>query len=137
MIEEVNPLEANKILQENQDALILDVRSSMEFAYVGHVPGSIFVPLKEPPMWEDDPRFTEKVSQALDQQFPGKRPQDLTLLVLCRSGARSMMAAQMLSSVGYSKVFNVAEGFEGDKDANQQRSTINGWRFHGLPWVQS
>lgn len=137
MIGEVNPLEAGKILQENEDAVILDVRSTMEYAYVGHVPGSVLVPLKEPPLWEDDPGFMDKVDRALREQYPDKEPRDLTLLVLCRSGARSMMAGQMLASVGYGQVFNVAEGFEGDKDARHQRSSINGWRYHGLPWMQS
>ena len=137
MIGEVNPPQAAEMLQQDEDAVILDVRSSMEFAYVGHVPGSVFVPLKEPPTWEDDPAFIDKVEYTLKQQFPNKEPRDLTLLVLCRSGARSMMAGQMLASVGYQKVFNVAEGFEGDKDEQHHRSSVNVWRFHGLPWVQS
>ena len=137
MIDEVNPPQAAQMLQENENAVMVDVRSSMEFAYVGHVPGSVFVPLKEPPGWEDDPAFIGKLEHVLQQQYPEKDPRDLTLLFLCRSGARSMTAAQMLYSVGYEKVFNVAEGFEGDKDEHHHRSSINGWRFHGLPWVQS
>lgn len=125
------------MLENNSQAVILDVRSSMEYAYVGHVPGSVFVPLKEPPFWEDDPGFVEKAGIALAEKFPDRDPRELTVLALCRSGARSMMAAQLLSGDGYKDVYNVAEGFEGDKDEHQHRSSINGWRYHGLPWVQS
>ena len=57
--------------------------------------------------------------------------------MLCRSGARSATAGEMLVNNGYTNVYNVLEGFEGDKDENGHRSTINGWRFHGLPWEQS
>jgi rhodanese-related sulfurtransferase len=58
------------------------------------------------------------------------------VLLLCRSGNRSALAAEAATKAGLSRVFNVREGFEGDLDAQQQRGRQNGWRFHGLPWVQ-
>ncbi len=137
MIKEIKPPEAWEIIQANPDAVLLDVRSRMEYDYVGHVPESVFVALKEPPDWENDPDFVDKVKKALQARCPDKDSQDLTVLTLCRSGARSMMAAVELRSSGFKKVINVTEGFEGDKDENSRRSTINGWRFHGLPWLQS
>jgi rhodanese-related sulfurtransferase len=57
-------------------------------------------------------------------------------LLLCRSGKRSVLAAEAAAKAGFTNVFNVLEGFEGDLDAHQQRGKADGWRFHGLPWVQ-
>jgi rhodanese-related sulfurtransferase len=57
--------------------------------------------------------------------------------MLCRSGARSALAAEMLIKEGYTNVYNILDGFEGDKDESGHRNTINGWRFHDLPWEQS
>jgi rhodanese-related sulfurtransferase len=137
MIKEITPPEAWEILQSNPDAVLLDVRSHMEFDYVGHVPDSVFVALKEPPGWETDLAFVAKVKKVLQAYRPDKAPEDLTILALCRSGARSMTAAEELMNNAFKEAINVAEGFEGDKDENNHRNSINGWRFHGLPWEQS
>ena len=136
MIKELTPPEAWEEIQKNSDAVLLDVRTSMEYEYVGHVPGSVFVPIKEPPGWPLEGEFVDRVTHVLEQVRPNKDPRDLTILALCRSGARSMMAAEMLTAAGFREAINVAEGFEGDRDANMHRSSINGWRFHGLPWAQ-
>ena len=110
----------------------------MEYQYVGHPLNAIHVPLKEPPDWETAPDFIEKLETMLQQQFSAKQNfSDLALLMLCRSGARSATAGEMLINNGYTNVYNVLEGFEGDKDENGHRSTVSGWRFHGLPWEQS
>ena len=58
------------------------------------------------------------------------------VLLLCRSGKRSALAAEALTKVGFESAFNVLEGFEGDLDDQQQRGGLGGWRFHRLPWVQ-
>lgn len=137
MIKEISPVEAWEILQSNADAVLLDVRSRMEFDYVGHAPDAVFVSLKEPPSWESDPVFVANVTKALQEKYPNQDPKDLTILALCRSGARSMVAAEELSANGFKQVINVSEGFEGDKDEKDHRNSVNGWRFHGLPWVQS
>ena len=57
--------------------------------------------------------------------------------MLCRSGVRSLAAGKKLAEHGYTDVTNIAEGFEGDKDAHNHRGHVNGWRYHGLPWEQS
>jgi rhodanese-related sulfurtransferase len=137
MIKEINPAEAWEILKSNPDAVLLDVRSRMEFDYVGHATDAVFVPLKEPPSWESDPTFVSNVTKVLQEKHPNRDPKDLTVLALCRSGARSMMAAEELTTSGFKQVINVSEGFEGDKDVKDHRNSINGWRFRGLPWVQS
>lgn len=138
MIKEVDPKQAYDILQKTDDALLIDVRSIMEHQYVGHPLDALHISLKEPPEWETSSDFVKKLEIALQQQFPDKKAlPDLPLLMLCRSGARSATAGEMLINSGYTNVYNVLEGFEGDKDKNGHRSTINGWRFHGLPWEQS
>ena len=138
MIKEIDPGQAWEILQHNPDAVLLDVRSRMEYEYVGHPIGAVNVPWKEFPHWQLDPLFVDKVRTALDgARLTTGRPEDLTVLSLCRSGSRSRSAGEMLLQNGFKDVYNIAEGFEGDKDAQHHRNTINGWRVRGLPWEQS
>ena len=129
MIQEATPLEAAKLLQ-NEGAVLLDVRSQMEYSYVGHPPGAVHVALQEPPEWRVDPAFVERVAARVPDR-------EATVLTLCRSGARSMLAAELLQAAGYRKAINIREGFEGERDERGRRGAINGWRFHGLPWEQS
>lgn len=137
-MKEVTPKQAHDILQKDNGAVLIDVRSTMEFEYVGHPLNALHIPIKQPPDWQIEENFAESVNLALKQQFPAKTAvNDVPLLMLCRSGARSATAAEILINQGYTTVYNVIEGFEGDKDEKGQRSTINGWRFHKLPWEQS
>jgi rhodanese-related sulfurtransferase len=137
MIKEISPSDAWEILQSKAGTILLDVRSRMEFEYVGHVPDAVFVPLREPPDWNNDPAFVANVISTLKDTQAGKDPKELSILAMCRSGARSMIAAEELVNSGFKNVVNIAEGFEGDKDEDNHRNSINGWRFRGLPWVQS
>lgn len=138
MIDEVTPPEAWEMLAKEPRAVLLDVRSRVEFEYVGHPPGAINIPWKDAPDWQVDTAFVDKVRAALAGLYSDtERREDLTLLMLCRSGARSRSAGEALLEQGFARVYNVAEGFEGDRDDNNHRNTINGWRVHGLPWEQS
>ena len=138
MIKEVKPPEAWQMLRHEPQAVLLDVRSRVEFAYVGHPPGAINVPWKEPPDWVIDDNFVDKVRSALTGLYPqAGRVEDLIILSLCRSGQRSRTAGEALQARGFNCVYNIAEGFEGDRDQYQHRNTINGWRVHQLPWEQS
>lgn len=132
MVSEVNPKQAWKMLLDDPDLILLDVRSRVEFDYVGHPIGAVNIPLQEPPGWQTDPDFTEKVIERL-----GEASKNATVLTLCRSGKRSMLAAQLLEEQGYKDTVNIAEGFEGDPDENQHRGNLNGWRYHKLPWEQT
>ncbi|MEQ8939045.1 MAG: rhodanese-like domain-containing protein [Gammaproteobacteria bacterium] len=137
-MKEVNPPEAYALLQQNDQAVLVDVRSTMEFEYVGHPPEALHVAIKEPPGWETRDEFVNELKSALQERFKTdvgleQRP----LLMMCRSGKRSELAANMAAEAGFTDVYNIMEGFEGDKDANGHRNTINGWRFHKLPWEQS
>jgi rhodanese-related sulfurtransferase len=61
---------------------------------------------------------------------------DRPIVLICRSGNRSMDAGAALEEAGFTKVYNVLHGFEGDLDENHHRNSSNGWRFDELPWEQ-
>ncbi len=137
MIKEINSMKAYSILQQSENALLIDVRSSMEFKYVGHPCNAIHIPLKEPPDWEISANFINNVQAELKKNFSDiQNISNINILLLCRSGKRSKEAALMLEGEGYSNIINIIDGFEGDKDTNNHRSIINGWRFNNLPWEQ-
>lgn len=135
-LKEIRPPEAWAILQADTAAILIDVRSRMEFDYVGHAPIAQHVSWAEPPDWKVIPGFADRVRALLAKKSAG-RAEDLQILAICRSGARSRAAGQALLAAGFANVYNVLEGFEGDRDPNKHRGAINGWRFHGLPWEQS
>lgn len=126
----ISPKQANDILQENSEAKLIDTRTTIEHSFVGHPIGAIHIPLKRPPTWEVLPDFVNQVKQlAASLSTP--------IVLMCRSGARSMEAAKLLEQAGFQSLYNMDEGFEGDKDNNNHRGTLGGWRFHDLPWEQS
>ncbi|MDH5855834.1 rhodanese-like domain-containing protein [Lampropedia aestuarii] len=112
------------------DAVVVDVRTDAERAWVGEVPGAVVIALKQWPTMALNPDFDVQL-QALAQAKPGKK-----LLFLCRSGVRSVIAAVRAHELGL-EAYNILEGFEGDADQNGHRGQLGGWRKHGLPWRQS
>ncbi len=110
-------------------ALLVDVRSGEERKFVGHVPQSLHVAWASGTSLTRNPRFVRE----LEAKTGGK---DAVVLLLCRSGKRSALAAEAAAKAGFTQVFNVLEGFEGEIDEQQHRGVADGWRFHGLPWVQ-
>jgi len=113
-----------------QGSLVLvDVRTTEERHFVGHVPGSTHVAWATGTSLNRNPRFLKELETRAGDK-------DATILLLCRSGNRSAAAATAAFAAGFQHVFNIAEGFEGDLDQNAQRGRIGGWRFHGLPWAQ-
>jgi rhodanese-related sulfurtransferase len=110
-------------------AQLVDVRTAEERKFVGHVPGSSHVAWATGTSLTRNPRFARE----LEAKVGGK---DAVVLLLCRSGKRSALAAEAAAKAGLTRVFNVLEGFEGEIDAQQHRGGGDGWRFHHLPWVQ-
>lgn len=138
MIKEISAPQAWDILNTDKNAVLLDVRTKMEFDYVGHPLGAIHVPWQEAPTWEINPGFVNKVREVLKEARPSAGPaENLKVITLCRSGKRSYAAGQALADHGFKNVMNIKEGFEGEMDKNKHRGNINGWRFHKLPWEQS
>ncbi|ATE59456.1 rhodanese-like domain-containing protein [Thauera sinica] len=123
----VTPQEAWALFSAHEAALV-DVRSAEERKFVGHVPGSLHVAWATGTGLTRNPRFVREL------EF--KTGKDAVVLLLCRSGKRSALAAEAAAKAGLTNVFNVLEGFEGDLDEQQRRGTFNGWRFAGLPWAQ-
>jgi len=130
MIENLDPKQAWQVLQDTPDAVLIDVRTAIEHSFVGHPPKAIHVAWKEFPGMQPNANFVEQVQQhAPDKSAP--------VLLLCRSGVRSVDAAKALEAAGYQHLINILEGFEGPLDEQKHRGTLGGWRFHGLPWKQS
>ncbi|OYU11412.1 MAG: rhodanese [Comamonadaceae bacterium PBBC1] len=115
-------------LVESGAAALVDVRSGEERKFVGHVPGSVHVAWAMGTALTRNPRFA--------RELEAKVRKDAVVLLLCRSGKRSALAAEVAAKTGFTSVFNVLEGFEGEIDAQQHRGVADGWRFRGLPWVQ-
>ncbi|MBV7538050.1 rhodanese-like domain-containing protein [Duganella sp. sic0402] len=124
----VPPAVAWELFSSGQ-ALLVDVRTAEERKFVGHVPDSLHVAWATGTALTRNPRFPRE----LEAKIGGK---DTVALLLCRSGKRSVLAAEAAAKAGLSNVFNVLEGFEGEIDDQQQRGKADGWRFHSLPWVQ-
>lgn len=110
------------------EAELVDVRTTEERKFVGHVPGSLHVAWATGTALIRNPRFARELEARV-----GKTE---LLLLLCRSGKRSALAAEVAAKAGFTNVFNVLEGFEGELDAQQQRGHADGWRVRGLPWTQ-
>ena len=139
---EVVPTAAWNILETEKDARLIDVRTQAEWNFVGMPDLSgldqtlTCVEWASFPEMSKNPRFAEAVIEALGDEAPGK------LLFLCRSGVRSLHAAQAVAA-RYSEMgqavdcLNVAEGFEGDLNAIGRRGIQNGWKHRGLAWRQS
>jgi rhodanese-related sulfurtransferase len=124
---DVSPEQAWAWVQSGEAELV-DVRSDAERAWVGFVPGAHALAWKQWPAMVVSPDFDAGV-QALGAG--GKK-----LLLLCRSGVRSIAAAQRATELGV-QAYNILEGFEGDPDDQAHRGVKGGWRFRGLPWQQN
>ncbi|NHC02282.1 rhodanese-like domain-containing protein [Acinetobacter sp. 187] len=116
------------LLFQNQQAVIVDVRTIEERKFVGHIANTIHIPWATGISLNRNPRFA--------QDLETKVGKDKLILLLCRSGKRSAAAANVAFNAGFESVYNIDQGFEGDLDENQHRGRFNGWRFHKLPWVQ-
>ncbi len=132
---DLSPEDTWELLQKDKSAVLVDVRTDAEFSYVG---GPDPKKVKNPffkiswvlfPDMNRNPHFEDSVRDAVpDKNTP--------IAFLCRSGVRSLAAAKAMTALGYTRCYNIAEGFEGDKNADNHRGTVNGWKVRGLPWVQ-
>ena len=124
------------VLRDEPDATLIDVRTDAEWSYVG-VPD--LTGLGKQPLLVSWQRFPDMAINAefIEMLHRAGLSLDAANLFICRSGARSRAAALAMAAEGFSRCYNVAEGFEGDKDASQHRGTTGGWKAAGLPWMQS
>lgn len=129
-VQNMKPPQVWAYLQDHPEAVIIDVRSTCEHFFVGRPVGAVLVPWQDGLPMQPNPFFVDQVREHVpDPATP--------LLLLCRSGHRSLQAGQALAAAGYRVLINIEEGFEGPLDENKHRGTLGGWRFHGLPWEQN
>ena len=135
MIENVSPGKAWGALQSDPRAQLVDVRTDVEWAYVG-LPDlgpigkqAVLIPWQMFPSMQVNPDFVAELKKT---GFTPEHP----IYFLCRSGVRSLAAAQAMQQAGYKHVYNVADGFEGPVDPDGHRGSAAGWKAEGLPWRQ-
>jgi len=111
----VTPQEAHELAAAGA-ATIVDVRTRTEYDQVGHVEGTPLIEWRRDGEQQPDPKFAERLAASY--------PRDAALLLLCRSGVRSHYAAEVAAAAGFTRVYNVLDGFE------------KGWLPAGLPAVR-
>lgn len=123
--------------QRDPRVLLVDIRASMEYLFVGHPVGAVHVPWIDEPDWIPNPHFLVDIRKLVLGGIGGHGEEtDVPIILICRSGKRSKEAGQHLVEAGLRSVYYVDEGFEGDLDEHHHRSSRGGWRFRGLPWEQ-
>lgn len=141
---DLSPQAAYQFLQDNPDSLLVDIRSSMEYLFVGHPVGATHIAWIDEPDWDINPDFVPQVQNMMTSRCKDAASGDAItnvkdnakVVLICRSGQRTQEAAAVLIAAGFQHVLHVNEGFEGDRDDSNHRGTLGGWRFHGLPWEQ-
>ncbi len=123
----MTPREAFEVLQENPQALLIDVRTQAELGLVGHVPTALNIEWAFYPGMVQNQDFAKQLVEQVDK--------NQMLIFMCRTGGRSHNAAAVAVGLGYTQVYNMLEGFEGDANSLHQRTMINGWKHAGLPWT--
>jgi len=134
----ITPGQAYQMIIDKPNTLLIDVRSSMEFLFVGHPKGAVHIAWIDEPDWDINPQFTTEIRQLVLGGVCGEDVEHPAVLLICRSGKRSLEAGIRLIEDGFnhSHVYNIEGGFEGELNDQHQRSTLGGWRFEGLPWEQ-
>ena len=134
-VQNITSVECYNKLSEISNSYLIDVRTKPEWELIG-VPDlsslnkkTIFIAWNEYPEMNINKNFIDQVAGVNIEKNDN-------IFLLCRSGRRSFYATMYLVSCGYKHSFNVSDGFEGDKNELNQRSTINGWKYNNLPWQQ-
>ncbi len=142
IVKDADPLQTWEGLKSDPDAVLVDVRTVAEWSFVG-IPDlsslqrdPILLEWKQFPTMETNEGFAAKLLEKLGDQTPSQ------IYFLCRSGVRSLAAADLMIDVfaAQSKnveCFNIVEGFEGDLDSLGHRGMVNGWKVKGCAWRQS
>ncbi len=132
---DLSPIKAWEMLESDKNCNLLDCRTFAEWQFVG-IPDlsvinkkALFIEWQSFPMMQKNENFlAEIVNSGVSKES--------TLIIICRSGARSRSAAEYLTNQGYNNCYNFLEGFEGSHDSSSHRGKVNGWKFASLPWKQ-
>lgn len=136
-LRDITPKQAFQLMHDDPRTVLIDIRSSMEFLFVGHPVGAVHIPWIDEPDWVVNPHFVTEVRKlmlggAVCDSEEGCAP----IILICRSGKRSKEAGNALLQDGLKNIYHIDEGFEGELDESHHRSTVGGWRYHNLPWEQ-
>lgn len=123
----MTPEEAYALISQEVNAILVDVRSRAEVDLVGRIPMATHVE------WAFYPGMVANTEFAL--QLQAQVDKSRIVVFMCRTGGRSHNAALLAKQLGYSHVYNMLEGFEGEANEHKQRTLINGWKHAGLPWT--
>ena len=135
MVENVSPTEAWRALGSDPQAQMVDVRTDAEWAYVGFPDLSAVGKRLLPLSWQVFPDMRVNPDFVDELRSAGLTPEH-RIYFLCRSGVRSLHAAEAAIAAGFPHSFNIADGFEGPPDADGHRGAVSGWKVEGLPWRQ-
>ena len=135
MVDNVSPGKTWEALKNDPNAQLVDVRTDVEWNFVG-VPDlaaagkqAVLLPWQVYPSMQRNAKFEDQLSEA------GFTPEH-HIYFLCRSGVRSLAAAEAARAAGFPNVYNIADGFEGPPDGAGHRGISAGWKAEGLPWRQ-
>jgi rhodanese-related sulfurtransferase len=135
MVQNVPPGRTWEALKGQAEAQLVDVRTDVEWNFVG-VPDlvaagkqAVLIPWQVYPSMQRNAGFEEQLAKA------GFTPEH-HIYFICRSGVRSLAAAEAARGAGFPNVYNVADGFEGPVDPDGHRGVAAGWKAEGLPWRQ-
>jgi rhodanese-related sulfurtransferase len=133
---DIDPPAAYAVLTDDPAAVLVDVRTRAEWSYVGTPDLSA---LGKPVLQVEWVRFPDgaRNERFVDELAAAGVPKEAPVLFLCRSGVRSIAAAEAATAAGWTAAQNVLEGFEGNPDTAGHRGTTGGWKVAGLPWRQS
>lgn len=122
----LTPQEAYELLQKTPHAKLIDVRTTAELDLVGRIPGATHIEWAFYPGMAANPDFAAQLDMQVDKEE--------LVIFMCRTGGRSHNAAVTAAKLGFAEAYNMLEGFEGEANAQKQRTLINGWKHAGLPW---
>ena len=134
-VDVIDAKEAWARLVADEHTVLVDVRTMVEWAYVGvpdlRVLGKDVVTIEWTKMTgQQNAGFVRQLSQVVPDM-------DKPLLFICRAGLRSHAAAIAARQAGYNNVVNISDGFDGELNDQGQRKSISGWCAQGLPWTQN
>jgi rhodanese-related sulfurtransferase len=133
---DVEPAAAYALLADREDAVLVDVRTTAEWRYVG---GPDLRAVGRPVVQIEWSRFPDGARNGafVDELTAAGVAKDAPVLFLCRSGVRSVAAAEAATAAGWTGAYNILQGFEGNPDDAGHRGTSGGWKVAGLPWRQA
>lgn len=132
--QEKDPKDCYDVLCQNSGALLIDCRTKQEWDLTGVADLSA---CQKKPLFVEWTDAQNQSNQAFLAQVQSYASPETMIIVMCRIGGRSADACQFLAEHGYENLINMTEGFEGRADENGHRNSYEGWRAHGLPWIQS